>query len=167
MKNIGNEYLPHISVEKAKQWIDIHPILIYLFNEKNTNVSQIFDYFLEQIKNGKISIDHISWFSPFMKFIRESISDEQINRLFDVLSPDIPKLIKRSDFKSFCEDIFDTCINTGKKGVQMLKFLSTYCGEACQNTIEDKFSEIMDQQRNGKGKNYKEEEMSEYLKIDI
>ncbi len=79
MKNIGNEYLPHISVEKAKQWIDIHPILIYLFNEKNTNVSQIFDYFLEQIKNGKISIDHISWFSPFMKFIRESISDEQIN----------------------------------------------------------------------------------------
>ena len=84
-----------------------------------------------------------------------------------MLSPDIPKLIKRSDFKSFCEDIFDTCINTGKKGVQMLKFLSTYCGEACQNTIEDKFSEIMDQQRNGKGKNYKEEEMSEYLKIDI
>lgn len=167
MKNIGNEYLPQISVEKAKQWIDIHPILIHLFNEKNTNVSQIFDYFLEKIKNGEISIDHIAWFSPFLKFIRESISDEQINQLFDVLSPDIPKLIKRSDFKSFCEDLFDTCINTGKKGVQMLKFLSTYCGEVGRNAIEDKFSEIMEQQRNGKGKNYKDEEMSEYLKIDV
>ena len=49
----------------------------------------------------------------------------------------------------------------------MLKFLSTYGGEVGRNTIEDKFSEIMDQQRNGKGKNYKDEEMSEYLKIDV
>ena len=84
-----------------------------------------------------------------------------------MLSPDIPKLIQISDFQSFCEDIFDACINTGKKGVQMLKFLSTYGGEVGRNTIEDKFSEIMDQQRNGKGKNYKDEEMSEYLKIDV
>ncbi len=165
IKNIGNKYLPRISVEKAKQWIDIHPILIYLFNEKNTDVVKVFDYFLEQIENRKIPIDHISWFSSFLKFARKSISDEQIKRLLDMLSSHVSILIKRSEFKSFCEDLFDACINTEKRGILMLKFLSTYCGEVGLNVLDNKFLEVLNQQQKGIGKNYTDEEKSEYLKI--
>jgi len=167
MRDIGKEYLPHISVEKAKSWIDINPILIHLFNKKNTDIPQIFDYFLKLLGNGIIPTSHLSWFSSFVKSARENISDEQMNKLFAELTPAVKELIKRRDFKSVCEDLFDTCINTGKRGVSMLKFLSTHCGQVGLDVTEDKFSELAELYRNGKGKSYKDEEMDEYLKINV
>lgn len=49
----------------------------------------------------------------------------------------------------------------------MLKFLSTRCEQIGLGVIEDKFSKLTELYRNGKGKNYKDEEMDEYLKIDV
>ncbi len=49
----------------------------------------------------------------------------------------------------------------------MLKFLSIHCGQVGLDVIEDKFSKLTELYRNGKGKNYKDEEMKEYLKIDV
>jgi len=168
MRNIiGNEYLPYISVEKAKNWIDINPILIHLFNEKNTDIPQIFDYFLKLLENGTIPTFHLSWFSSFVKSARENISDEQMNKMFAVLSSAVKEINKRSDFKSVCEDLFAACINTGKRGVSMLKFLSTHCGQIGLEAIDDKFSALIELDRKEKGKNYKDEEMQEYLRIDV
>jgi hypothetical protein len=83
MNYVANTYLRrHISVEKAKSWIDTNPILIHLFNEKNTNISQIFDYFLELLENGTIPKFHLSCFSSFVNSVRENISDEQMKKWF-------------------------------------------------------------------------------------
>jgi hypothetical protein len=48
----------------------------------------------------------------------------------------------------------------------MLKFLSTRCEQIGLGVMEDKFSALAELYQKGKGKNYKDEEMDEYLKID-